>query len=549
MNNKIIRTFLIFIIFLAFSVLGKSQNNIIPVDIATQKAADFLKRLKSNKNIEIDFKDFYPVKLIKNNTLIAYQYDLLPQGFIIVSPYNVDNSIMAYSYENDFSSENEIYETSLNILEGIRKADQHNNSSDLITRNPTTEIGPLVKSLFGQVNCRDANGNIVNVSNIYTPNHYAPGCVAVSLATMMDYYQWPVQGKGEHIDYDNKGSSKGNYKAVFSETQYDWEHILNRYNNKNTTKQEKEALGLLVYHAAIALDMDFEYTGSTSNVNRIPATGKNYFRFNAKYASASSPIFWKTVDSCIVHKIPVVFAISATNGAGHSIICDGVRFDNGNSTFHHLNMGWWGSSNGWYRVKSSFNAGGYSKIDGGTINFLPIPEIYDTKVNSDSTYLTVYWRYSTVLTPEAFELQAKYDYGNWKTISDTLSQDSLNITLNSFEKTAQFRIRAKLLGKYSNDSWSNTVEFKKQTSSNKDLTKNSSIEIYPNPVKDHFELKNNGNTPFEIIIFNSISQKIVFYKKSLKITETINTYNWKSGEYIILIRSDKLSLQKIIKID
>ena len=529
--------------------MGKSQDHIIPVDIATRKADIFLAKLNSDKNIDFTIKDIHPSKLIKDNTLIGYEYDLLPQGFIIISPFDIDNSIMAYSYENDFSSENEIYEISLNILEGINEVDQHTKSNDLITRNPATEIGPLVKSLFGQVNCRDANGNIVNVSNLYTPNHYAPGCVAVSLATMMDYYQWPVLGQGEHIDNDNKGSSRGKYKAVFSETQYDWEHILNRYNNKNTTKQEKEALGLLVYHAAIALDMDFEYNGSTSNVNRIPGTGKNYFRFNAKYASASSPIFWKTVDSCIVHEIPVVFAISATNGAGHSIICDGVRFENGNSTFHHLNMGWWGSSNGWYRVKSSFNAGGYSKIDGGTINFLPVPEIYDINVNNDSTYLTAYWRYSTVLRPEAFELQAKYDDGNWNTISDSLSRDSLNITLNSFEKTAQFRIRAKLLGKYSNDSWSNTIEFKKQTSSNTDITNNSLIEIYPNPFKDHFELKNNGNTPFEIIIINSMSQKIVFYKKNLETTETINTYNWIPGEYIVLIRNEKLSLQKIIKID
>ena len=534
---------------MSFYFPGKSQNSIIQKDIANQKVEMFIEILNSNKNINATIKDPKPVELIKANKLIGFKYDLLPQGFVIVSPYDKDNAIMAYSYENNFSTKNNIYEISLNILEGISDADQYTKKEKIVSRSPVTEFGPLVKSLFGQINCHDASGNIVNVSNLYTPNHYAPGCVAVSLATMLDYYHWPVQGVGEHTDKDRSGQSRGNYAAKFNKTLYDWEHIRHRYNYVNTTIQEKKALGLLVYHAAIALDMDFEYNGSTSNVNKIPDTGKNYFRFTTKYASSSSPIFWKTVDSCIVHKIPVAFAISGSGGIGHSIICDGVRFENGNSTFYHLNMGWWGSSNGWYRVKDNFNASGYSKVNGGTINFLPIPEIYDAIINTDSTVLTAYWRYSTVLPPESFELQAKYDNGNWTTLSDSLSQDSLNIVLDSFENKIQFRIRAKLLGKYSNDSWSNIFEFKKYINSNLDLSNNSPIKIFPNPFKDQINIYNKKNSSFDLTILNTQTQEVIFHKEKSQNTKKINTQNWIPGMYIIMIRNDKLSLQKIIKTD
>ncbi len=533
---------------LAFYVLGKSQDSIGNIDIVTQKAITFLEILKSEKKININIKDKHPLKLIKKNVLIGYKYDLLPQGFIIISPDDAGNSVMAYSYENNFLWEDGTYKISLDILEGIKETGLYEKSGKIEYRKPASEFGPLVKSLFGQVNCHDADGNIVNVSNLYTPNHYAPGCVAVSLATMLDYYQWPVQGVSEHIDKDIYGQSRGNYKAEFYKTNYDWEHILNRYNNKNTSLQEKKALGLLVYHAAIALDMDFEYNGSTSNVNRIPGTGKNYFRFYAKYASASSPIFWRTVDSCIVHKIPVVFAISGSGGIGHSIVCDGVRFEAGNSTFYHLNMGWWGSSNGWYRVKSNFNAGGYSKITGGTINFLPVPEIYNLYKDTTDN-LTIHWRYSNVLVPQSFELQAKYDNGSWITVSDTFSQDSINIALNSFENTIQLRVRANILGKYFNDSWSNIVKFKKQANSNTGLLGNFSINIFPNPFKDYIRFDNKEKIPLDIMIINLQTQQIFFHKERIINTELINTTGWPTGIYAVMIRNSKLFLQKIIKID
>ncbi|HHH54919.1 MAG TPA: hypothetical protein ENK91_14750, partial [Bacteroidetes bacterium] len=471
---------LLIVILMAFYRIGESQNIIIPVDIATQKANLFLEKLKIDKNIDITLKDTNPLKLIKDNKLIGYKYDLVPQGFIITSPFDLDNSIMAYSYENDFSVENEGFEISLTILEKINEVDQNSIKSNIINRSPAEEVGPLVSSLFGQVNCHDENDKIINVSNLFTPNHYAPGCVAISLATMLDYFEWPITGIGEHIDRDRAGLSKGDYKAEFDKVNYDWDNILDRYNYRNSTNEQRRALGLLAYHCAVALDMDFEYNGSSSNVNRIPSAGENYFRFYAKYASATSPIFWKTVDTNIVHGFPVVFAISAgSNAIGHSIVCDGVRIENGESTFHHLNMGWWGSSNGWYRVKTNFNAGGYNTINGGTINFFPIPEINDLNINQDSTVLTVYWRYSTILPPESFELQAKYDDGNWIAFSDTLTNDSLNISLDTFNKNIKFRIRAKFLGRYINDSWSNTMEFKKQTDSNEEISDNRSFEIFP----------------------------------------------------------------------
>ncbi len=117
---------------------------------------------------------------------------------------------------------------------------------------------PLIKSLFGQVNCHDENSHIINVTNLYTPNNVAVGCVAISLTTILDYFKWPEHGMRQKTYTDNLGYLRGEHSADFENTTYDFDHILERYNYRNSTQTQRQALGLLAYHAAVSLTMDFE---------------------------------------------------------------------------------------------------------------------------------------------------------------------------------------------------------------------------------------------------------------------------------------------------
>jgi hypothetical protein len=288
--------------------------------------------------------------------------------------------------------------------------------------------------------------------------------------------------------------------------------------------------------------MDFEYNGSTSNVSRIPATGKNYFRFIAKRVSATSPVFWKAVDSNLIHNIPVIFSISASNGAGHSIVCDGFKIEN-NQEYHHLNMGWWGSSNGWYKIKDNFNVGGYNKIDHGLINFLPVPMIFDPEVLDDSTRLLISWLVSEKIFPNAFEIQIKMDDSNWKSISDTLNTTSFSLKLDENIKEYSFRIRSKIDGKWYDDSWSNIVTYRQKSTATYDIY-DRNITIWPNPFKENLNI--DVKNQFSVDIY-SINGDLI-YQNSSKNKISIPSNHWKDGIYIVkIIREKQVKYLKIVK--
>jgi len=523
----------IFIIVVFFSL-----NTTIFGQISERTARVLSEQFLQSANSKYFIDNYKKLKIEDYSDVFVFQLE--PVGFIIVSSKEIDNPILGFSLENNFSFD----KNNIEIVSSFLDQNQDRNQK-VFDRIPDSEpVGPLLKSLFGQVNCYDNDDKLINVSNLYTPNNYAPGCVAISLATLLHYYQWPLIGVGEHTYNDNLGSSRGVYTANFDETEYDWDNVLDRYNYKNSTEAQRSALGELVFHAAIALDMNFEYNGATSNISRIPNVGEKYFRFNTKRVPATSFVFWKVVDSNLVHKMPVIFSISASNGAGHSIVCDGFKFKNGDE-YHHVNMGWWGTSNGWYRIKNGFSVGGYNKIDHGLINFIPIPMMNKPIVSSDSSELEINWVVSNVLIPEAFELQFKTDTSNWTKIADTITTNDFVFTVDPSVKEYSFRVKSEIDGKWYPDNWSNVVIYKKKSTSTVEGFEKP-LMLYPNPCKDILNIELECESR---VTFISLNGK-VFYEDIHTGNTIISTENIEKGIYIVRVQNGTKSyVTKLVKID
>jgi len=482
--------------------------------------------------------------VINNNIVVAYVYSILPQGFIVVSSSDVVNPIIAYSFDHNFAIKNSDEEAiALGVISDIGYNDllvSETKVNSVLNReisNTNFENGPFIMSLWGQVNCTNNNGSIVNVSNYYTPNHYAPGCVAVSMATLIHHYTWPINGTGSHTYTDNYGSSKGTYSANFEETFYGWDNMLTRYKNKASTDYQREAEGLLVYQTAVALNMDFEYNGSTSNVNRIPNAGDDYFRYSSVHRYEYSSVFWQMLDTNMFAEIPVILSVSG-NGYGHSVVCDGIRIESDDSYFYHLNMGWWGSTNGWYRIRDGFNAGGYSNITGGVFDFVPIPALSAPTVDEAADIVSLNWQYAPNCIADAYEVQQKVDGGSWETITDELLDTTLNITINP-SSIYLFRVRAKYKGKWSFSSWSEEEQM--SYLGIYDDTEMTDISFGPNPTNDIFNIYFSDNyLSVDIDIYSIIGVKIHSFKKQSSVNEiTISTINWNSGLYIVRLSDGK----------
>lgn len=519
-------------------ILGFSTTVLVDKTEALSLATRFVNdnALPSSSIVTVDS---HLETLLDNSSGYAYLIPLNPQGYVVVSAFNRSVPVISFSFNENFpdkgTPERRI---AVSMIKGIAKADRSKKpEAGTRTVEEKTEVGPFVQSIWGQVNCHDNNGNLVNVSNYYTPDNYAPGCVAISMATLLHHYEWPINGTGSHTYTDNWGSSTGTYSADFEDTYYSWVNMLNRYNNKASTNWQREAEGLLVYQTAVALEMDFEHNGSTSNVNRIPAAGKNYFRFSSMKRQFGSAVFWQLLDSNMMHKIPVVLAIKADNGAGHSIVCDGLRIEEDGTFYYHLNNGWWGTANGWYRLREGSLGGGYDDITDGIFYFLPIPVLSTPIVSESAEIVTLNWQYAkTELTVDAYELQQKIDDGAWETVADDIQDTTFDVDVNP-SQTYTFRVRAKVEGRWSTESWSTEVQMGYLAIH--EFTELDKINIGPNPVGEvlHLSLPAAVSSPIKISIVTMEGQYVYTSYNNNSNSTVVNTDDWNPGVYLMILEN------------
>ncbi len=430
----------------------------------------FLKKIGSGYSIK---KDIIP--LVDNDTL-AYVVQLEPKGYLVLTSNEKLTPVLAFSLDHNFdlvkSKDNILLDMIINDMthqlalinnkensktvsyfNKNKKRWQQLQASELITNRVDEIYGPLLSSVWGGVNCKDQDSSYIYVGNYYTPNHYSPGCVATSMAMILHYYRWPHSGIGKHTDYDNSGSSQGSYFADFGETFYDWGNMLDEYHYKQSDTVERAAMGLISYHYGIAVDMDYENTGSTSNINRSPDALNDYFRYTGHYETKSWSSFWSRMYENLQNGHPVQLAISTTDGHGHAPTVDGYwSSDTLSDKYYHMNMGWWGSWNNWYALQGSFNAAGYTIVDAAVFDILPDPEIEQMDVQHTDTF-TLHWKMPDNVQCDTFELQ-KYTSGAWITIAKIVEKQYTDTVSQCGDY--QYRVRARIDGHWYYNNYSET---------------------------------------------------------------------------------------------
>lgn len=459
--------------------------------------------------------------------------------FVLYSESVTNNSILAYSFNNGISDYNKTRYIAF-LRDFYKNNYQIKHKHQPFDKQKNVVYGPLLSSLFGQVNCHDENYNIINVSNLYTPGHVAVGCVAITLASVLHYYQWPIHGANSLTYQDNWGSVTGEHTVNFEQTYYDWSNILNRYDYAESSAEQRAALGQLSYNCAVALEMDFENGGSTANVNEIPGALSKYFKHYGEYISNTSDDFFNLIDQAIENQIPVPLAVYG-NGYGHSVVCDGYQVTESGQKYYHLNMGWWGASNGWYQIHDEFNAGGYSSISGGVFNLVPTP---DLTVRLVANTFEISWQTPDSIPFSGYELQIKRGRNHWEKLAN-LSSDTSYQTANGDENTYAFRIKMQYSNLPDIDAWSNIVVHS-NTSINTAF--DHYVHIYPNPVKNYLTLEGlKFGTAATIFSMDGMFVLKAFLQNQNK--QVLNTEHLKSGSYVLQLETDKQAVvyRKFIK--
>ena len=175
----------------------------------------------------------------------------------------------------------------------------------------------------------------------------ATGCIATAMAQVMYYHRWPETGVGAHT-YSPSILGGGTLTADFGNTRYAWDDMLPTY-DATSSEASREAVALLMLHCGIAVDMEYS-TSSGAGSAEVAMALATYFNYDKGVAYRQRTNYGSLEwDNAIKSEIDAgrpVIATGRSSAGGHAFVFDGYD-DNG---LIHVNWGWSGMSNGYFRT-------------------------------------------------------------------------------------------------------------------------------------------------------------------------------------------------------
>ena len=210
--------------------------------------------------------------------------------------------------------------------------------------------------------------------NYYTPMvrspegevwHAPSGCSATALAQLMWYYKFPAQAPNPTKEYQIGVYDPITDEYTFTKEKmlagpFDWDEMVadpGALGDPDTpgvlTEANREAIGKLMYACGLAYSMSYAYDGSSNNrptaeewfveKRGIIETELGYGGSDLYANPASFTEYTRTILANFDARQPCLCGV-----AGHATVGDGYGFSEG-ALFVHLNMGWGGFSDMFYR--------------------------------------------------------------------------------------------------------------------------------------------------------------------------------------------------------
>ena len=199
--------------------------------------------------------------------------------------------------------------------------------------------------------------------------HAIVGCLATAMSQLMRFWAYPIQGIGSHCYYH---SDYGQICADFGNTTYDWKNMPDVLNNAST-EEEKLATGTLCFHCGVTIDMGYGPDGSGGASGPIPGVMHTYFNYSEANVQLRRDDYETETWKAMVREQfdmgwPMYYG-GCQDGGCHAFVCDGYD----DNDMFHFNLGWGGSSDGWYLIDDA----PYTHPADAMFNFVPA-EVYNT---------------------------------------------------------------------------------------------------------------------------------------------------------------------------
>ena len=295
-----------------------------------------------------------------------YVFNNGENGYVIVSGDERMKTILGYSKNSSFITDSvssstlawlEMYINEMNQLAQIENTFPFAEFDNEV-RNYPTAISPLLGNV---------QWNQGAPYNNKCPQKSVTGCVATAMAMVMNYHQYPGKGKGSK---SYKTATLGiNINYDFSNVTFDWSKMLPEYVSGSYSPEQANAVAELMYACGIAVEMDYNPSGSGAFSQQIPQAMIDYFGYdeNATYYTRDCFSYndWVSmIKEEIAEGRPILYNGTSKEG-GHQFIFDG--YDESNLV--HINWGWGGSNNGYFEISSlepsNPGIGGGTNLGGG----------------------------------------------------------------------------------------------------------------------------------------------------------------------------------------
>lgn len=271
------------------------------------------------------------------------------RGFIIVAADDRASQILGYSDTGSFD-----YDT---LPDDIRNwlasyADQVKyirRSGMRGTGQPDNAEGKTVAPLLGDIRWnQDSPFN--DLCPIYDlSQRCATGCVATAMAQIMYYNRWPDSGTGSHT-YKPSILGGTSISADFGSTTYAWSDMLPFYDG-TSSNTSKAAVAQLMYHCGIAVDMEYSLSSGATG-EAIPQALTSYFKYDKGVAYRTRNNYesaeWDNIIKSEIDNGRPVLALGRSSAGGHAFVFDGYDSEG----LIHVNWGWGGMSNGYFRTSA-----------------------------------------------------------------------------------------------------------------------------------------------------------------------------------------------------
>lgn len=254
----------------------------------------------------------------------------------------VNNAIIAYSETNGFQGTESPWKKNLihayseqlrKLKERGRIAEQHSLPFRL-ERMHSMNVFPLLKTNWGQ----DYPYNELCPTSINELTHNLTGCVATALSQIMYYHKYPTKGFGTF----ECGNNDGKYIINFEEQNLDWNGMQLSYPQIKTKGLNIKPIAHLMSLNARAVSSHFNIINTSSNYIAARSILVNHWGYSPSCKFMKNTDIAETntiITNNLNKKQPVLLS-----GGQHAFVCDGYK-----DGYFHLNLGWRGAANGYYK--------------------------------------------------------------------------------------------------------------------------------------------------------------------------------------------------------